>query len=702
MVGSHDGVEQMVLSLRIKSAPAGVVQPMQLLFPVFLAASLAIAIPIVVHLFYFRRFRKVYFTNVRFLKEIKEQKTSRSRLRNLLVLAMRILAVLALVLAFAQPFIPQGESGNSGPKAVGIYVDNSFSMQSLSQDVPLLDLAKAKARQVIEGYGPQDRFQVMSNDFSAKGQRLVGKEEALTLVDEIGVSAHSPTLRSVLMRQRQTLSATGDRKAFAYLISDFQETGQDTELPIDSLVEWVAIPLKAMREQNVSIDSVWFEGPVLVSRQPNTLLVKVSNHGEAPIEQVRLAIMEGGQEKPIGSLSIPGNSSLTDTVVFTPQVSGWQHIEFRINDYPIQFDDRYHVAAEVLEKVRVLVIQDREPSVFLQRGIQGLGAMQTDFLPAVRIDYGSINAYQLVILDGLPSITSGLKEGLTSYMQEGGNVLVLPPAARPSLPGYDEFLVGAGAKTLSGWTETEKEAGQLNTSTFVFRDVYLNAGANLTLPRTRGQYALVGASAAGEEKLLAFRDGQTFIGRYGQGQGNLYVSCSPLDPAYNDLGRSGEIFVPMVYRMALSSGGGVAQALTLGQEEEAILQVPAGVRTEKPLRLRSEKMEFVPRQRFVGSRVRIGLQDGVGDAGSYVLSTEKNDTLGMLGLNFDRKESVQRFLDADALGALGVEVLQETEVADLTAWVSEQERGIALWRWCVILALAFLAAETLLLRFWKA
>lgn len=675
---------------------------MQFLFPVFLAASLTIAIPILVHLFYFRRFRKVYFTNVRFLKEIKEQKASRSRLRNLLVLAARILAVLAMVLAFAQPFIPQGEQGRGGPKAVGIYVDNSFSMQSLSQDVPLLDLAKAKARQIIEGYGPQDRFQVMSNDFSAKGQRLVGKEEALTLVDEIAVSASSPALRSVLMRQRQTLASDAERRAISFLLSDFQHADDAVDFPVDSLVELVAVPLKALREQNVSIDSVWFEGPILVSRQPNTLLVKVSNHGEAPVEQVRLAIMEGGQEKPIGAISIPGNSSATDTVVFTPQSSGWQQIEFRINDYPIQFDDRYFLAAEVLEKVRVLVIQDLEPNVFLRRGIQGLGAMQTDFLPAVRIDYGAINAYQLVILDGLPSVTSGLKEGLTSYMKEGGNVLVLPPAARTGLPGYAEFLLGAGARALGDWTETDKESGQINTSSFVFRDVYLNAGANLTLPRTRGAYTMEGVSASGEEKLISYRDGETFIGRYGQGMGNLFVSSSPLDPSYNDLGKSGEIFVPMLYRMALSSGGGVAHALTLGQEEEAVLQVPVGVRSEKPLRLRSEKLEFVPRQRFVGSRVRIGLQDGVGNAGSYVLSTEKNDTLGMLGLNFDRKESVQRFLDADDLKASGLEVLRETEVADLTSWVSEQERGIALWRWCVILTLVFLAAETLLLRFWKA
>jgi len=65
---------------------------MQFLYPSFLYALLALAIPIIIHLFFFRRFKKVYFTNVRFLKEIKEETSARQRLKNLLVLLMRLLA----------------------------------------------------------------------------------------------------------------------------------------------------------------------------------------------------------------------------------------------------------------------------------------------------------------------------------------------------------------------------------------------------------------------------------------------------------------------------------------------------------------------------------------------------------------------------------------------------------------------------------
>ena len=94
---------------------------MQFLYPTFLFALAALAIPIIIHLFYFRRFKKVYFTNVRFLKEVKEEKSARSKLRNLLVLAMRLLALAFLVFAFAQPFIPRDEEVKAGVKAVSIF-----------------------------------------------------------------------------------------------------------------------------------------------------------------------------------------------------------------------------------------------------------------------------------------------------------------------------------------------------------------------------------------------------------------------------------------------------------------------------------------------------------------------------------------------------------------------------------------------------
>ena len=98
--------------------------------PIFLWGLLALLIPIAVHFFNFRRYRKVYFSNVERLMEVKSEKRRVKELRRWLVLLMRCLAIAALVLAFAQPTLPGSEQLQSGTTAVSVYVDNSFSMEN--------------------------------------------------------------------------------------------------------------------------------------------------------------------------------------------------------------------------------------------------------------------------------------------------------------------------------------------------------------------------------------------------------------------------------------------------------------------------------------------------------------------------------------------------------------------------------------------
>jgi hypothetical protein len=210
---------------------------MQFVFPTFLWALLALAIPIIIHLFYFRRFKRVLFTNVKFLREVKEETSMRSRLRNLLVLAMRLLAVAFLVFAFAQPFIPQTQTVKTGSRAVSVFVDNSFSMSARSQDVPLLEKAKQRAREVINAFSVEDRFQVLTNAFEGRHQRLVGQEEALSLIDEIEIGPAVRELSTVAARQQQALRQAAADIEKLYLISDFQQNITDLTLWEDSLTD---------------------------------------------------------------------------------------------------------------------------------------------------------------------------------------------------------------------------------------------------------------------------------------------------------------------------------------------------------------------------------------------------------------------------------------------------------------------------------
>src|SRR5688572_21984613 len=175
-------------------------------YPAFLFALALITIPIIIHLFNFRRFRKVYFTNVRFLRELKEETTSRSRLKHLLVLFSRILAVSFLVLAFAQPYIPV-EQGNKivSDRAVSVFIDNSFSMEAVTREGSLLDVAKNKAREIAAAYKQSYRFQLLTNDFDPVHQRLISREEFIDQLELVRISPSSRQLSEVISRQKDAL-----------------------------------------------------------------------------------------------------------------------------------------------------------------------------------------------------------------------------------------------------------------------------------------------------------------------------------------------------------------------------------------------------------------------------------------------------------------------------------------------------------------
>src|SRR5690349_19007249 len=153
--------------------------------PLFLYALAAIAIPIVIHLFNFRKFKKVYFSNVQFLKEVQEQNSSREKLKHLLILFSRMLAIIFLVLAFARPFIPSAKNKQQGSRnLVSVYIDNSYSMESLNKEGNLLDEAKRKAKEIANAYGMTDQFKLLTNDFEGRHQRAVNREEFISLLGD--------------------------------------------------------------------------------------------------------------------------------------------------------------------------------------------------------------------------------------------------------------------------------------------------------------------------------------------------------------------------------------------------------------------------------------------------------------------------------------------------------------------------------------
>jgi len=609
-----------------------------------------------------------------------------------------------LILGFAQPFLPQDAAVKKGQKAVSVYVDNSFSMSSLSQDVPLIDKAKERAREVVSAYNVDDRFQVLTGDFESRHQRLVSKEDALVLIDEIKVSPSVKNLSQVLVRQRQALETRKEDEIMnAYLVSDFQKNITDLDNFSDTSVAISLLPLQSVQEKNIAIDSCWFDSPVQMKNQTNPLIVKIKNYSQEDADNVRLALKLDGQIKPVGTMNIPAGKEVTDTVNLTILRNGWHEAELTITDYPVQFDDSYYFTFNVAEQINALVINGAAASKYLNAVFKGIETFNIVNKSPQNLDYSSFPSFDLIVTNDLSTLSSGLSFELTEYIKNGGNVLMFP-ASSANRNSYNAFLDGVPANQLGVYESIERKVSNLNTEEFVFKDVFENKSALFKLPVSQANFALSKFSSRGEEPLMIYRDGSSFIAKYRAGQGHLYLCASPLNKGINDLVKNGEIFVPMIYKMAISSAKFSQIAYTIGKDE-VMDQTNLATGAEMIYKIKGEKEEFIPEQKVIGSKVILGINNQIKEAGFYDLYLNKEKPLNVYGFNFDRRESELQYINVAGLATMtqnnpAFSIVDSSNNTNFAELIKERSTGFVLWRWCIILALLFLAIEVLLLRFW--
>ncbi|HMC97480.1 MAG TPA: BatA domain-containing protein, partial [Flavobacteriales bacterium] len=302
--------------------------------PAFLWALSALAIPVLIHLFQLRRFKRIDFPNVRFLAEVSQQTRARKKIQHWLVLLARCLALACLVFAFAQPFIPSANSTvRAGQRAVSLYIDDSYSMDGQNAQGRLLDQARKGAQDAVMAYSATDRFQVLTGRFEGRQQVLLGRDEVLEAAAQVDVGPFTRPLSKALARAREALAASDAPVKRAFLFTDLQRSISDPEnWTNDSLVPTVIVPLSAARPDNLSIDSVWFASPVRRVGQNEVLHVRVRNHGSQELVNVPLRLGIDGRQRALATFSVAGGAVVDTTLHFNDDLPGNHWGEVSIND----------------------------------------------------------------------------------------------------------------------------------------------------------------------------------------------------------------------------------------------------------------------------------------------------------------------------------------------------------------------------------
>ena len=687
---------------------------MQFVNPLYLFGLLAVAIPVIIHLFNFRRFRKVYFTNVRFLQELKQQTQKQSQLRHLLILATRILAITALVMAFAQPYIPLSDKQSkiASRNAVSVFVDNSFSMEAVGSKGTLLDEAKQKASEIASAYKSTDLFQLLTNDFEGRHQRLVARDEFLTMLEEVKISPSVHSMSEIVRRQYDLLNSQNTSKRTSYLVSDFQKSSFNSiDINQDSSINTYLVPLQSSAVANVYIDTCWFAQPTQQPGKTTQLTARVWNKSDNDLEKIPLKLLINNQQKSVATIDIKAGMSTTVELPFTIQQPGPQHGLLQVTDYPVTYDDKFYFSFDVLSSIPILAIDGGSENRFLNALYSQDSSVRLTNMSEKAIDYGRLAQFDLIILNEIPAISTGLAGEIKRYVSNGGTILILP-AATADLNTYNSFLTALKAPSYQSIDTADTKVVRLSEESYLFRDVFERRqgkeviASNTDLPKVNKYFPIQIKSAMLTTPLMGMLNGKEFLTLTNSGSGQVLQLTVPLDPAFSNFPQQA-LFVPVLYNIALISHpehnlysiNGDNKVIRIGAS------VPGGDKVYKIKSLEGD-FEMIPQISSSGNMVNVFVGNQVPVAGNFELVNDKK-VISSLAFNYNRGESdltcnspgeMESLLDKAHLDAFKV---LKTGQKPLNEVIAEINSGTQLWRYFILMALLMLLAEILLIRFFK-
>lgn len=668
---------------------------MSFLYPLFLIAGATLAIPVLIHLFNLRRYKTVYFPNTRFLKNIQLNSRRQSQVRYKWLLALRLLFLLCLILAFAQPYFNQSKQGTTANRMQVIYIDNSASMSVKKGARTLLDAAKDAAQQQVRNANPGTRFVLLTNDKPESYQPLPA-DKVLAAISNINTCAHNKTSAMTFGLLHSIMESEAAPAADLYYYSDFQRNGFSvpTDKRLTENIHFYNIPVQAEVKQNLYIDTAYLNSPVLQTGQNNQLIVRSRTTGKIDGEMPVLQLSINGQVKSAASIKPNEKNESVDTLSFQVNDAGWQRILLTVNDASVRFDDTFRITARSAPNLSVLVLNEGQANPYIQAAFRAYNGfritqMSTSTPPA------ELKEYNLVILNGITRLDAPLAKTISGALEQGQSICIFP-GRTTNTDALNEGLKQLADLRISRLDTAAQAAGSLQQGSPLVKDLFERIPENVQLPVANWHYIIDAGLSANQQSVLSFRNGAPFLASYKPGKGNLYICATAIDQEAGNFQNS-YFFVPFLYQMGMQSQGGNVYAITSGTQQPAYLPMDnAGERNM--VHLYAPGLDAIPAQHPNGAGLDVFVDQAVQQAGFYTLHAAGADTV-QVALNASRSES--------ALETWNINELKSQWKGGNVHWLEPGDAGKAnaapgignfpLWKVCAILALAMLAAETYLL-----
>ncbi|SHK30630.1 BatA domain-containing protein [Rhodothermus profundi] len=695
---------------------------MTFLNPLALLALVAAAIPILVHLFHFRRPQRVAFSSLVFLKELQQTALQRLRIRQWLLLLLRTLALVCLVLAFARPVLRGPLAswvGGGKASVVGLVLDNSPSMAVRDAGGAYFTQARVIAAGILAQLDPDTRVclvPVAGNAIAPEPvPRSVAEEQLRLLAIQHGARTLSAALRSASACVQQVQAP-----AVLYVISDLQAS-----MLVDSLEQFVPeplptllIPVGGQTPANLAITAVRIANRIIEQGQPVQIEATLANFGTAAANGVVATLALDEQRVAQASVDLPPGGSARVTFSTTPMRRGWLPgiVELLQPDALLE-DNTHYLVLHVPEVRRLLVVAGAQARTdYLELAFAPEIRQDRVRFEITRIDETALPAtdleeYDVVVLVGVHDLSSGEVAVLMRYVAEGGGVLFFP-GADGRLADYQQLLTALGAGQIRGFVGNWRGAtpiatfGRMDLAHPLFEGLFvrLPGQREVQAERPAVYFALNYAPGQGvEQTLIHMSNGLPLLQEVRHGQGRALLWTVAPDPAWTEWPLRG-LFVPLLYRAVFYLAGG----------EEALQRT---LEAGKPARVRLQSFPAAAIPELVGPDGQVYRADperrgsvrwarfepGPARPGIYELRAG-DQVVQRVAVNFDVAESDLRpespevaVRQLQAQTGLSVTLLEIPEASPpvVAEALRKAQVGVALWNVFLGLALGFLVLEML-------
>lgn len=663
---------------------------MNFLYPNMLWCLFALAIPVIVHLFNFRRHKVVYFSNTATLKTIEQENVKTKRLKYLIVLIVRMLFIAGLVFAFAYPYDPKQKlKTDDADNLIAVYIDNSMSMQSQSEEVKLVEDARSSARALVKSVSPSQRFVLLTNSRQPDNEYPMNQDEMLMSIDAMQTEASPMTFNNLYENLQMIMRRNGFKSASLFVYSDFQNDMMDMRgIVADSAIQIVGLPLSSDYQQNIYIDTVWLSSPVLQTGLANEVNVRVVNDGGKEINGLPVYLEIDGVSAAFTTIDIPADGKGVTAMQFVMNESGEKLAAVSINDYPITFDDTYNFVLNVRPVIKI---------VELTSNYTMTSPIATLFSDNLQFDYQAIDPYridqqylmdcQMVVVDGDADLNETMWRTIVDFASDGGSVVVLP----------------------SDETKAENDTLSVNmiaSQHEFFSDIFVNIPDNADLPKVYKHTQIRKLKFRNTLTLMSLQNGTSFFTLSKIGGGNIFSFASQLGGDWTNFADNA-LFVPVMYKIAMLGAQTGRLSYTIGIDRELTVNDLTAF-AESDVRIRNEQgnFEMIPVVDLRNNRAVVRLYDELPGAGFYTVN-KGDELIATTAWNDSRAESKMQFMNGEEVSKLmkdnGLNVLTVMKAGEIRSddVMQMMVRRSMLWRTFILISLITLLIEILILRFWK-